>query len=147
MEKVKIQIRKFLITNNARRVKTGRTGLNVGADFFVLSNEKKIEIAMRLADARGNHKGQMSIIVFSHREQSDQINDEIVKKMPREINGLEYVDARVHEEKEKKSFGCICKYYLPGEIRWNALGDEELKKILGLYNEIVANLFRIGVYA
>ena len=147
MEKVKVQIRKYLNARGAKYVKTGTAGLNTGANYFVLSKEKGIEIPMRLADAKGEHKGRMSIIVFSHREQSDPINAAIVKKMPREISGLKYVDARVHEGKEKKSFGCICKYYLPAEFRWNALGDKELKKILGLYNEIVANLFKIGVYA
>lgn len=147
MEKVKVQIRKYLAANGAKRVKTGTAELNKGKNFFVLSNEKGVEIPMRLADAKGEYKGRMSIIVFSHREQSDPINAAIVKKMPREINGVKYVDARVHEEKEKKSFGCICKYYLPGEFRWNALDDKKLKKILGLYNEIVANLFTIGAYA
>lgn len=147
MEKVKVQIRKYLVANGAKRVKIGTVELNKGKNFFVLSNEKGIEIPMRLADAKGEYKGRMSIIVFSHREQSDPINAAIVKKMPREINGVKYVDARVHEEKEKKSFGCICKYYLPGEFRWNALDDKKLKKILGLYNEIVANLFTIGAYA
>ena len=44
-------------------------------------------------------------------------------------------------------FGCICKYYLPGEFRWNDLDDKKMKRILGLYNEIVANLFTIGAYA
>lgn len=147
MEKVKVQIRKYLAANGAKRVKTGTAELNKGKNFFVLSNEKGVEIPMRLADAKGEYKGRMSIIVFSHREQSDPINAAIVKKMPREINGVKYVDARVHEEKEKKSFGCICKYYLPGEFRWNALDDKKLKKILGLYNEIAANLFTIGAYA
>ena len=147
MEKVKVQIRKYLAANGAKRVKTGTAELNKGKNFFVLSNEKGVEIPMRLADAKGEYKGRMSIIVFSHREQSDPINAAIVKKMPREINGVKYVDARVHEEEEKKSFGCICKYYLPGEFRWNALDDKRLKKILGLYNEIVANLFTIGAYA
>lgn len=147
MEKVKAQIRKYLITNNAKRIKTSTAGLNTGANYFVLSKEKGLEIPMRLADAKGEYKGRMSIIVFSHREQSDPINAAIVKMMPREINGLKYVDARVHEEKEKKSFGCICKYYLPGEFRWNALDDKNLKKILAWYNEIAANLFKIGVYA
>ena len=147
MEKVKVQIRKYLVANGAKRVKIGTVELNKGKNFFVLSNEKGIEIPMRLADAKGEYKGRMSIIVFSHREQSDPINAAIVGKMPREINGVKYVDARVHEEKEKKSFGCICKYYLPGEFRWNALDDKKLKKILGLYNEIVANLFTIGAYA
>ena len=147
MEKVKVQIRKYLVANGAKRVKIGTVELNKGKNFFVLSNEKGIEIPMRLADAKGEYKGRMSIIVFSHREQSDPVNAAIVKKMPREINGVKYVDARVHEEKEKKSFGCICKYYLPGEFRWNALDDKKLKKILGLYNEIAANLFTIGAYA
>lgn len=147
MEKVKIQIRKYLIANGAKRVRAGTAGLNKGQSFFVLSNENGIEIPMRLADAKGEYKGQMSIIVFSHREQTDPINDAIVKKMPREINGVKYVDARVREEKEKKSFGCICKYYLPGDFRWNGLDDKKLKKILSLYNEIVANLFTIGAYA
>lgn len=147
MEKVKVQIRKYLAANGAKRVKTGTAELNKGKNFFVLSNEKGVEIPMRLADAKGEYKGRMSIIVFSHREQSDPINAAIVKKMPREINGVKYVDARVHEEKEKKSFGCICKYYLPGDFRWNGLDDKKLKKILGLYNEIVANLFTIGAYA
>lgn len=147
MEKVKVQIREYLAANGAKRVKTGTAELNKGKNFFVLSNEKGVEIPMRLADAKGEYKGRMSIIVFSHREQSDSINAAIVKKMPREINGVKYVDARVHEEKEKKSFGCICKYYLPGEFRWNDLDDKKLKKILSLYNEIVANLFTIGAYA
>ena len=147
MEKVKIQIRKYLIANGAKRVKAGTAGLNKGKNHFDLSDEKGIKIPMRLADAGGDYKGRMSVIVFSCREQSDPINTAIVKKMPREINGVKYVDARVHEEKEKKSFGCICKYYLPGEFRWNALDDKKLKKILGLYNEIVANLFTIGAYA
>ena len=147
MEKVKVQIRKYLAANGAKRVKTGTAKLNKGKNFFVLSNEKGVEIPMRLADAKGEYKGRMSIIVFSHREQFDPINAAIVKKMPREINGVKYVDARVHEEKEKKSFGCICKYYLPGEFRWNDLDDKKLKKILSLYNEIVANLFTIGAYA
>ena len=147
MEKVKVQIRKYLLANGAKRVKIGTVELNKGKNFFVLSNEKGIEIPMRLEDAKGEYKGRMSIIVFSHREQSDPINAAIVKKMPREINGVKYVDARVHEEKEKKSFGCICKYYLPGDFRWNGLDDKKLKKILGLYNEIVANLFTIGAYA
>ena len=145
MEKVKVQIREYLAANGAKRVKTGTAELNKGKNFFVLSNEKGVEIPMRLADAKGEYKGRMSIIVFSHREQSDSINAAIVKKMPREINGVKYVDARVHEE--KKSFGCICKYYLPGEFRWNDLDDKKLKKILSLYNEIVANLFTIGAYA
>lgn len=147
MEKVKIQIRKYLIANGAKRVKTGTAGFDEGRNYFVLSNENQVEIAMRLADAKGNFKGRMSIIVHSHREQSDSINAAIVKKMPREINGMKYVDARVRDEKEKKSFGCICKYYLPGDFSWNGLDDKKLKKILGLYNEIVANLFTIGAYA
>ena len=147
MEKVKIQIRKYLIANGAKRVKTGTKGLNEGRNYFVLSKENGIEIPMRLADAKGEYKGRMSIIVFSHREQSDPINAAIVKRMPREINGMKYVDAMVHDEKEKKSFGCICKYYLPRDFRWNGLDDKKLKKILSLYNEIVANLFTIGAYA
>ena len=147
MEKVKVQIRKYLVRNGAKRVKTGTKGLNVGDDFFVLSKEKKIEIAMRLADARGDHKGQMSVIVHSHLEQSDPINVAIVKKMPQEINGLNREDARVHRGDERNTFGCICKYYLPGDFRWNGLDDKKLKKILSLYNEIVANLFTIGAYA
>ncbi len=147
MEKVKVQIREYLVKNGAKRVKTGASGLNKGANYFVLSKEKGIEIPMRLADAKGEYTGRMSIIVFSHREQSDPINAAIVKKMPREINGVKYVDARVRQEKEKGKFGCICKYYLPGEFRWNDLDDKKMKKILGLYNEIVANLFTIGAYA
>lgn len=147
MEKVKVQIRDYLVANGAMRVKTGTAGLNNGKNYFVLSKENGVEIPMRLADAKGEYKGRMSIIVFSHREQSDPINAAIVKKMPREINGVKYMDARIHGEKEKKSFGCICKYYLPGDFRWNGLDDKKLKKILGLYNEIVANLFEIGAYA
>ena len=147
MEKVKVQIRKYLVENGAKRVKTGTAELNNGKNFFVLSNERGIEIPMRLADAKGEYQGRMSIIVLSHREQSDPINAEIVKKMPREINGVKCVDARVRQEKEKGKFGCICKYYLPGEFRWNDLDDKKMKRILGLYNEIVANLFTIGAYA
>lgn len=147
MEKVKVQIRKYLVANGAKRVKTGTKGLNVGTDFFELSKEKKIEIAMRLADARGDHKGRMSIIVHSHLEQSDPMNVDIVKKMPQEIDDLKREDARVHRGEERNTFGCICKYYLPETFRWNALDDKKLKKILGLYNEIVANLFTIGAYA
>ena len=146
MEKVKVQIRKYLTVNNAKRVKTGTAGLNEGRNYFVLSNEKQVEVAMRLADAKGDFKGRMSIIVHSHREQSDLINAAIVKKMPREIKGLGYVDARVRGTKSKGEFGCICKYYLPEKFCWNLLGDGELKRILAWYNEVVANLLKIGAY-